>query len=195
MNFANAGNGGKVIDMLTKKEYEAARVKALQYYEKAGIVLTKEEKDNLEVADFGLNELDSSGLEIVTYVNTSRCCAKEMVLFPHQTCPEHRHPPVDGRPGKEETFRCRWGEVYLYVEGEPVKSPKATPPKGREKAYTAWHEIVLLPGRQYTLHPDTKHWFQAGPAGAVVSEFSTTSRDDADIFTDEDIRRIPQIKE
>jgi len=181
--------------MLTKTQIDAARAKALEYFNKASIVLTEDEKNNLEVADFGLNELESTGLQLVTYVNTSRCCAKEMVLFPHQTCPEHRHPPVNGEPGKEETFRCRWGEVYLYVEGEPVDSPKAKVPKGREHTYTVWHEIILKPGQQYTLYPNTKHWFQAGPEGAVVSEFSTTSRDESDIFTDEEIQRITEIKD
>lgn len=179
--------------MLTKEQFESARARALEYFEKAGIVLTREEKENIEVADFGLGELEATGLEVVTYVNTERCCAKELILFPRQTCPEHRHPTVDGQPGKEETFRCRWGEVYLYVEGEPVQKPKAVPPAGREKTYNVWHEIILKPGQQYTLQPDTKHWFQAGPEGAVVSEFSTKSRDEADIFTDEDIKRIPEI--
>lgn len=181
--------------VLTKTELEAARGKALKYFQKAGIILTESEKKNLEVADFGLNELESTGLQLVTYVNTSRCCAKEMVLFPRQTCPEHRHPPIDSEPGKEETFRCRWGEVYLYVEGEPAASLKAELPRGRENTYTVWHEIILKPGQQYTLLPNTKHWFQAGPDGAVVSEFSTTSRDEADIFTDEDIQRISKIKD
>ncbi|MBC7960785.1 MAG: D-lyxose/D-mannose family sugar isomerase [Vallitaleaceae bacterium] len=181
--------------MLTKQQYEEAKNRALDYFVKAGIVLTDEEKDKVEVADFGLGELESTGLELITYVNTARCCAKELILFPHQTCPEHRHPPLEGELGKEETFRCRSGEVYLYVEGEPVKNPKAIAPKGREKNYTVWHEIVLLPGAQYTLYPNTKHWFQAGPEGAVVSEFSTKSRDEADIFTDEDIQRISKIKE
>lgn len=181
--------------MLTKAQYNAARNRVLEYFKKAGIALTANEMENVEVADFGLDDLENVGLEVVTYVNTNRCCAKELVLFPHQTCPEHRHPPINGEPGKEETFRCRWGEVYLYVEGEPAKSPKAQPPKGREKAYTVSHEIILKPGEQYTLSPNTKHWFQAGPEGAVVSEFSTRSRDESDIFTDEDIKRIPQIEE
>ena len=56
-------------------------------------------------------------------------------------------------------------------------------------AYTVWHEIVLDPGDQYTIPPDTLHWFQAGPDGAVVSEFSTESRDDLDVFTDPAIGR------
>ena len=107
---------------MKRELYEQARQKALEMYEKAHIVLTPREKENLEVADLGLGDLWNTGLEIVTYVNTERCCAKEMVLFPHQTCPEHRHAPLPGYPGKEETFRCRYGTVYLYVEGEPADS-------------------------------------------------------------------------
>lgn len=179
--------------MLTIDQIILAREKALIYYGKAGIVLTDEEKGKIEVADFGLDELETTGLELITYVNTERCCAKEMVLLPFQTCPEHMHPPVEGGPGKEETFRCRWGEVYLYAEGEPAETIKARLPKGREKTYTVFHEIILKPGQQYTLYPNTRHWFQAGPEGAVISEFSTKSRDEADIFTDEQIQRVTKI--
>jgi len=181
--------------MIAKKEFKAAQSRAIGYFKKAGIVITKAEAAKIEVADFGLGELEQTGLEILTYVNTERCCAKELILFPRQTCPEHRHPPVAGEPGKEETFRCRWGKVYLYVEGKATARPKANAPKGREKSYTVWHEVALKPGEQYTLYPDTKHWFQAGPEGAVVSEFSTRSRDEADIFTDKDIQRVPELAE
>lgn len=160
---------------------------------KAGIAVTPDEEARFEVADFGLNELEKTGLEIITYVNTERCCAKEIVMFALQTCPEHRHPSVEGRPGKEETFRCRWGTVYLYVPGEPAARPAAKPPAGSEAYYTVWHEVRLDPGDQYTLTPDTPHWFQAGPEGAIVSEFSTRSTDENDIFADVRIARIPVV--
>lgn len=169
--------------MITRKEYDIARKKALDYFNQAAIKLLPDEIEHIEVADFGLGRMDTFGLELVVYVNTERCCAKELVLFPRQTCPEHRHPPIDSNSGKEETFRCRWGKVYLYVEGEPTSAPKAVLPDEHKEWFTVWHEIVLNPGEQYTLHPDTLHWFQAGPEGAVVSEFSTKSRDEADIFT------------
>ncbi|HHN46824.1 MAG TPA: D-lyxose/D-mannose family sugar isomerase [Planctomycetes bacterium] len=181
--------------MITRKEYRKARKKALGYFAAAGIAVTKEEKDRIEVADFGLSDLENSGLELLVYVNTDRVCAKELVLFPGQTCPEHRHPQLAGEPGKEETFRCRYGTVYLYVPGEPAKRPKGKPPKGRKQYYTVWHEVILKPGDQYTLVPDTLHWFQAGQKGAVVSEFSTKSRDEADVFTDPDIQRTTVIKD
>lgn len=173
--------------MLSKELYKETCERALEYLDKAGIVITEEEKNNMEVAEYGLGELDKIGLELIVYVNTDRCCAKELILFPGQTCPEHRHPPVENEPGKEETFRCRWGKVYLYVPGIPATNPKAIAPKGREKYFTVWHEIELNPGEQYTLAPNTLHWFQAGPEGAVISEFSTKSRDEYDIYTDPDI--------
>ncbi len=179
--------------MITREELERARERAREYLRRACIVLTPQESANIEVADFGLGELDKTGLEIVTYVNTARCCAKELVMFPRQTCPEHMHPPVEGEPGKEETFRCRWGVVYLYLPGEPTPNRACSPPPAPDGAYTVFREVVLHPGEQYTLPPHTLHWFQAGPDGAIVSEFSTTSRDELDIFTDKRIARVPVV--
>jgi len=181
--------------MLSRQEFEEAQSQAAEALRRAGIVITPEERANIEVADFGLGDLEHYGLEIVVYVNTDRCCAKELVMFPHQICPEHRHPDIDGRPGKEETFRCRAGQVYLYIPGEPTPNPKAIVPVSRRRYFTVWHEIVLNPGEQYTLMPDTLHWFQAGPEGAIVSEFSTHSVDEVDIFTDPDIVRTPAVSE
>ncbi|ACZ43283.1 conserved hypothetical protein [Thermobaculum terrenum ATCC BAA-798] len=181
--------------MLSREEYRRAQERAAQMLEEAGIVLTPQERAQIEVADFGLGDLEHTGLQLVTYINTERVCTKELVLFPHQTCPEHRHPPVGDDPGKEETFRCRRGLVYLYLEGEPTPSPKARPPQGREHTYTVWHEIELHPGEQHTIPPNTLHWFQAGPEGAIVSEFSTRSRDDTDIFTDQEITRATMVRD
>lgn len=146
-----------------------ARERAATMLAEAGVVLTASEREAIEVADFGLGRLEEIGLQVVVYVNTERVCAKELVLFPRQTCPEHRHPPAGDDPGKEETFRCRSGSVHLHVEGED--------------------EIVLRPGEQWTIPPDTLHWFQAGDDGAVVSEFSTRSRDETDVFSDPRIVR------
>lgn len=182
---------GAVALALSKEQHNEAVQRALELLRAAGIVITPVEEKNVEVADFGLGKLDLFGLQVITYINNDRYCAKELVLFPNQICPEHRHPPVGRDQGKMETFRCRWGKVYLYTEGQPTDNPKGTIPEGYESNFTVWHEIVLLPGEQYTLPPNTRHWFQAGPEGAVVSEFSSTSRDESDIFTDSNIIRVP----
>jgi D-lyxose ketol-isomerase len=181
--------------MIKRSEVRTAQARAAEMLKNAGIVLTPKEIDEIEVAELGLGELERTGLELVVYVNTDRYCAKELVLFPRQTCPEHRHPPVASEPGKMETFRCRWGRVWLCTEGEPTPTPRARVPKGSEQYYTVFHEIELNPGDQYTIPPNTLHWFQAGDEGAIVSEFSSTSRDETDIFTDPRIRRIPEIVE
>lgn len=154
--------------MITSEEQRAAQRYAAEQLAAAGIALIASERDAIEVADFGLSRLREVGLMLLVYVNTDRYCAKELVLYPGQTCPEHRHPPFDGTPGKEETFRCRRGLVHLHVDGE---------------------EVVLRPGGQQTIPPDTLHWFQAGAEGAVVSEFSSTSRDGLDVFTDPNVQR------
>jgi len=180
--------------MINAGEQAAAREKTLGYFNRAGIVLTDDEKENIEIADFGLNDLKNIGLELVVYINTAKVCAKELVLFPWQTCPEHRHPQINGRPGKEETFRCRSGLVYLYLEGEKNCSPQLHGLEKYQEHLKVAHEVVLRPGEQYTLPPDTKHWFRAGADGAVVSEFSTPSTDECDIFTDPRIERITKIE-
>ncbi|HUW58084.1 MAG TPA: D-lyxose/D-mannose family sugar isomerase [Planctomycetota bacterium] len=174
---------------MKENDVERARARAAQLLEKAHVVITPAERENIEIVELGLGEFETTGLAIVVYVNTDRYCAKELVLLPRQTCPEHRHPPVEDDPGKTETFRVRWGRVYLYVPGEPTAKPKATPPRGSEACYTVFHEVELNPGEQYTIPSDTLHWFQAAGEGAVVSEFSSTSRDASDIFTDPRIKR------
>lgn len=179
------------------KQREASRLKeeAYKMLQKAGIVITPEEKEMMEIADFGLGDIENCGLQIVVYENNDRYCAKELILFPRQMCPEHRHPPIGKKNvGKKETFRCRLGEVYLYVEGESTPDPKAKIPKKYREYLTVWKQIVLRPGQQHTLPADTKHWFQAGDEGCVVSEFSSASIDEEDVFTDPHIQRIPELE-
>jgi D-lyxose ketol-isomerase len=179
--------------MITKKQQQESVKYVLKLFAKAGIKTTDEEKKKIEVADFGLEKLDKVGLQLLTYINTDRVCAKEMALKPFQTCPEHWHIPTNGKEGKEETFRCRYGIAYLYVEGEGRKEDIQG--KLPETPVTVFHEIVLRPGEQYTIFPNTKHWFQAGKNGAIVSEFSTHSTDETDIFTDEAIVRATKVRE
>lgn len=182
---------------MKREECRRLADRAAEMFEEAHIVITPEEKERIEVADFGLGMPEQVGLQLLTYVNTERVCAKEMVLFPFQTCPEHIHTDgvENGVPftGKEETFRVRRGVCYLYVSGEGKKENirAKLPPTD----VTVFHEIVLREGDQYTMMPNTLHWFQAGADGAIVSEFSTRSRDESDVFTDGRIVRIPKIED
>ena len=118
-----------------------------------------------------------------------------MVLLPGQCCPEHRHVPTNGQDGKEETFRCRYGRVYLYTDADPAARAEDISVPLPKTDVTVFTETVLEPGQQYTLMPGTLHWFVGGPEGAVISEFSTHSTDETDVFTDPRIVRNPEIEE
>jgi len=177
----------------TRQEFEERQKWTANQIREAGYPLTDEEATRIEVADFGLGEIDHFGIQLITYVNTERVCSKDIVMKPWQICPEHLHPNEDGELGKEETFRCRKGLVYLYVQGSPTQSPSHRLRPEDEGRVSVFHEIVLSPGDQYTIMPNNLHWFQAGNEGCIVTEFSTRSTDGSDVFTDKAIVRAPKI--
>jgi D-lyxose ketol-isomerase len=160
-----------------------------EVYKKSKIFFSESELKSMEVTDFGLKDFKNIGLGVIIYVNTMKVCAKELAMLPNQICPQHFHPGIKHTEGKEETFRCRWGKVYLYVSGEKQKDIRDKIPQKYKDGFNVFHEIILEPGAQYTLKPETWHWFQAGPEGAVLSEFSTHSFDAGDIFFDKNILR------
>jgi D-lyxose ketol-isomerase len=179
--------------MISRYDYNRYKAKAAEMLEKSGILITTEEKSRIEIVDFGQSRFEEIGLAMLIYFNTARVCARELIMFPHQTIAQQIHPDIDGVLGKEETFRCRWGKAYVYVPGEPVQDPACRPPKGREEFYDCKREIVLNPCDQYTMLPNVWHWLQAGPEGAVISEFSSPSQDETDLFSDPEVKRFTEI--
>ncbi len=180
--------------MLTRAQYESARRRAAELIVQAGILARPDELERIEVADLGLGELEQTGLQILTMLSSIEIGVKVLALFPHQCFAQHRHPPSGDYAGKQETFRCQWGQLYLYQEGEPTSDPVASPPAARRHTYTVWREAVLHPGDQVTSPPNTWHWFQAGPQGAVVWSFSSRPTDAQDEFADPDVRRFTTIQ-
>ena len=182
--------------MITAEQYQKAVEKTVAMLKQAGIVITAEERGRLEVADFGLQELEQDRL-----ANPDLCQHRALL------CKRTRHdalsnlsrtPASDGR----KYFGQRRNLPLPVGHRLPLRFGKARPqtrpvvrPKGSEAHYTVWKEICLKPGDQYTLMPDTLHWFQAGAEGAVISEFSTRSTDEADYFTDPRIQRLPVVAE
>jgi len=55
---------------ISKQQYEYAKLRAIDYFNKASIVIKEEEKNNIEVTDFGLGMLEQIGVELITYINT-----------------------------------------------------------------------------------------------------------------------------
>ncbi len=180
--------------MITQSVRSQAQQGAAAMMRRAGIHIRDDEVDAIEVVDFGLSQLDTEGVQVFTMVSTERIAAKVLVLFPNQTEPEHWHPQVGDDPGKQETIRHIWGDLRFYVAGDDDMK-EGFIVQGKDSAYTLRHEIILKPGDQLTFEPYEKHWFQAGPRGAVLYSFSTTVRDGLDGFTDPNIQRITVLQD
>ncbi len=178
--------------MITKSQKKDAQNRSAAMMRQAGIQIGDHEIESIEVVDFGLSDLEREGVQVFTMVNTDRLAAKVLVLFPHQTEPEHWHPKVGKNAGKQETIRHIRGDLRFYVEGKNSMQAGFLV-AGKSEVYTLRHELVLKPGDQLTFEPYEKHWFQAGSCGAVLYSFSTTVRDGLDGFTDPKIERITRV--
>ena len=187
--------GHRLARMITRAEYDAARHWAWQFAQGAGIPLRPTEIDAMDVADLGLGELATTGLQILTLAATEWVGAKLLILRPHQFFPQHRHPPLpDGSyPGKTEVFRGQRGVAWLYTQGEATAHPQVLPPEHRRAWCTACREVRLGPGDQYVEQPNTWHWFMAGPEGAIVWSISSRVTDAADQFSDPQVVRQTRI--
>jgi D-lyxose ketol-isomerase len=178
--------------MIEQAEWQEVRRWIREFAKKAGLPLGEHEMERLEVADLGLGELELTGLQIVTLASTDWVGVKLLFLRPNQFFPQHRHPPSikEGYPGKTEVLRGHYGQAYLYVPGPETKTPKVSPPPHRRRFCTVWNEVSLLPGQQHICPPNTWHWFQAGPAGAIVWSISSKATDAADQFSDPQVVRL-----
>jgi D-lyxose ketol-isomerase len=174
--------------VITGGEYLAARRAAADLLVRSGIPLQAAEPEGIEVVDFGLGNIRVEGLQLLTIFETGRMAGRILVMTPHQTEPEHWHPPFGQDRGKQEVIRAFWGEVRFYLPGEDTME-RGFLVEGKEHLYTMRNEIILEPGDTLVIEPGLKHWFQAGEEGAVFYSFSTTVRDASDGFTDPGVVR------
>jgi len=98
--------------VITREQQKAAQKQAAKMIRQAGIIISDKEAESIEVVDFGSSNIEKEGVQVLTLVQTERISVKVLVMVPHQTEPEHWHPPVDDDPGKEETIRVITGTVY-----------------------------------------------------------------------------------
>lgn len=177
--------------MIRRSEWKKACDWAWNFVKESGFIVKNKEINSIEIADLGLNEFNITGLHIFSLFSTEWVGAKLLILKPNQFFPEHKHPPLEKEkfPGKTEVIRGQWGEFYLVVPGSITCNPKANPPSHRKKYIDIWHEIVIHPGDQYIISPNTWHWFQAGPEGAIVWSISSKLTDVEDKFKDPQVKR------
>ena len=137
--------------------------------------------------DFGKGDFTSFGMGGVFWCNEAAegYFGHEIYLLPGQSIPEHRHLPTTDKAGnkvrcKIESWQVRNGSVYGFSEvGEPNldKFPEAKAllakvqiPHLKSVHVEKWvadGSVHKLPG------PETWHFMQGGPEGAIVSEYAT----------------------
>ena len=105
--------------------------------------------------------------------------------------------------GKSETFHIMFGEGMLMSDDAVILyAPRGTNPdkipkdlkkrvidRDISEIITTKRMLYLTPGTIVLLPKHCKHSFLAGKNGAVFLEFSTSSLDEADIFSDERVIR------
>lgn len=155
----------------------------MELVRRSGFPLSPTDWAELKVNDFGLGNLPAEGFVFADLLRTDRMRVTLLVLLPGQTLPEHRHPPYDTEPGKEETLRCLFGQARIYVPGGS-NTPTIAIPEGKEPYYTSRHEVVISAGEQFSVKPNLAHWFQGGPEGAVCLAFQNRVDENRNVFTD-----------
>ena len=181
--------------MITRQQFSLAQQRGMDLLRRCGVFIKDEEFGMIDVADFGLGDLEHFGAQILTLVNTEQIAVKLIAMTPFQILPEHWHPKIGEYQGKEEILRVAWGQLLMYSPGEPTPQPRARVPADRKKYFSHCHQTIMLPGDQIHFAPGVPHWFQGGPEGAVVWSFSTKVLDLQDEFTDPEIQRQTIIRD
>ncbi len=150
-------------------------------------------QENLWVTDFALGRFTEVGIGGVFWVNDKKWnyASVDIFLLPNQMIPEHWHIALEseGVAPKMESWIVRYGTSYTYGEGKPTPKLGVKIHDREANFITAKKETVLDVGDVTgLLKPLEKHWQQAGPEGAIITEVSTYHTGDAVRFTNPDIK-------
>jgi D-lyxose ketol-isomerase len=186
-------NNASFYDAQGKFKPETAKEVYLRFLEAAPYPIPERLRKEIWVSDFGLGHFTEVGLAGMFWVNNQKdnYTSLDFFLLPGQMIPEHWHVPLpaDNVPVKMESWHVRWGSTYTYGEGEPADKLAVKIPECEQKYVTVRHEKALKLGDVAGLtRPQQKHWQQAGPEGAIVTETSTFHSGAAVRFTDPRIK-------
>ena len=169
---------------------EAAKSAYLDLLRQAGYPATNAIAGKLWVSDLGLGRFAETGFGAIVWWGDDEhnFSGLDAFLLPGQTIPEHWHVAIRNIPAKMEAWLVRYGEVYAHGEGEPTSAIKAKLSPAAAAQVTAKRERVLGVGDIAGLsRPLEKHWMQAGPQGAIFTEFCTFHAGEAVRFTNAQI--------
>jgi len=188
-----AFNNGDFYDAAGKFNAEAAKDAYLALLKAVGYPLSKKLRETMWVTDFALGRFLEVGLAGNFWINDKKnnYTSLEMFLLPNQMVPEHWHVALEaeGVPTKMESWHVRYGSSYTYGEGPATPKIGVKIHESEKKFITVFNETVLHVGEVTGIKkPLEKHWQQAGPRGAIITESSTYHTGDAVRFTNPNIK-------
>lgn len=178
-------------DASGKFDAEAAKRVYLNFLKQHGYPVNDAIAKRVFVTDFALGRFTETGLGAIVWYGDEKnnFSGLDAFLLPGQIIPEHWHVKVGDIPPKMESWLVRCGEIYTYAEGAPTPNMKAIIASGDAPFITVKKECVLGVGEIAAVsRPLEKHWMQAGPQGAIFTEFSTFHTGEAVRFTDPKIK-------
>lgn len=170
---------------------EAAKRVYLRFLKQSGYPVNDSIASKLFVSDYNLGRFTEAGLGVIIWWGDEKhnFTGLDAFLLPGQIIPEHWHVKVGNIPEKMEAWLVRHGEVYTYAEGAPTPNMKAKLADADAANITVKHERILGVGEIAGLgRPLEKHWMQAGPQGAIFTEFCTFHTGEAVKFTDAKVK-------
>ncbi len=168
---------------MNAEQIKTVKAEVENLIQKSGLILSQNEWAQLTVNDFGLGDFYKEGFTFIDLLRSPQIRVCLLVLLPNQTLPQHVHTPYEGEAeGKEETLRVLYGHTKVYIEGQIETDVKI--PEGKDAYYTALKEIPLNAGGQFSIPPQVKHWFKAGPEGSVNMTFQKRVDESKNIFDD-----------
>jgi D-lyxose ketol-isomerase len=170
---------------------DAAKRVYLDFLKARGYPVNDTITKQLFVTDFGLGRFTDVGLGVIVWHGDEKYnySGLDAYLLPGQIIPEHWHVKVRDIPEKMEVWLVRSGEIYTYAEGAPTPNMKAKLEDADAANITVKSERILRVGEIAGIsHPLEKHWMQAGPLGAIFTEFSTFHTGEAVQFTDAKVK-------
>jgi D-lyxose ketol-isomerase len=142
------------------------------------------------VADFNLKNFVEVGMAGIFWIINpeQKYTGVEMFLLPGQSIPEHWHVATKDASPKFESCHVRYGSITLFTEGEEAPGVEKRIPIYQRKIAKARKEKILTAGEiGFAEKEGEKHWFKAGPEGAIMTEYATVHDGAGVRFTDPSI--------
>jgi len=172
---------------------EAAKDAYFAMFKRFGYPYSDELRKTMWVTDFGLGRFLEVGMAGNFWINSQEYnfTSLEMFLLPDQMIPEHWHVALDAEkvPGKMEVWHVRHGSTFTYGEGPATPQIGVKIHESEKPFVTVMNETPLRVGQVVGIkNIGEKHWQQAGPQGAVITETSTFHSGAAVRFTNPKIK-------